>query len=77
VKELVIIEGAGVTLSGAGSISQCADGIAPYGLVVNGSLVVSGSQSIDLIGNFTQNNSFDAGSGTVTLSGTSAQQISR
>jgi hypothetical protein len=76
VKELVIIEGATVTLSGAGSISQCSDGVAPYGIVVNGSLVASGSQSIDLIGNFTQNNSFDAGSGTVVLSGTNAQQIS-
>lgn len=76
VKELVIIEGAIVTLTGVGSINQCSDGIAPYGVVVNGSLVVSGSQSIDLIGNLTQNNSFDAGSGTVTLSGTSAQRIS-
>lgn len=76
VKELVIIEGASVNLSGAGSISQCADGFAPYGIVVNGSLVVSGSQNIELIGNFTQNNSFAAGSGTVTLSGTTAQQVS-
>lgn len=76
VKELVIIEGASVNLSGAGSISQCTDGFAPYGVVVNGSLVVSGSQSIELIGNFTQNNSFDAGSGTITLSGTTAQQVS-
>lgn len=76
VKELVIIEGATVTLSASGSISQCSDGIAPYGVVVNGSLVVAGSQSIDLIGNFTQNNSFDAGSGTVSLSGANAQQIS-
>jgi hypothetical protein len=76
VKELVVIEGATVVLSGAGSISQCTDGIAPYGVVINGSLVVSGSQDIELIGNFTQNNSFDAGSGTVTLSGTNAQQIS-
>ncbi len=76
IKELVIIEGASVNLSGAGSISQCADGFAPYGVVVNGSLIVSGSQSIELIGNFTQNNSFDAGSGTVTLSGTTAQEVS-
>ena len=75
VKELVIIEDATVTLSGAGSIDQCSDGIAPYGIVVNGTLSVSGSQQISLIGNFTQNNIFNAGSGTVTLDGTNAQQL--
>jgi len=76
VKELVIIEDASVTLTGGASIDQCSDGISPYGIVVNGTLTVSGSQAITLIGNFTQNNTFVPGTGTLTFNGTGAQELS-
>ncbi|HEY9044363.1 MAG TPA: T9SS type A sorting domain-containing protein [Ohtaekwangia sp.] len=75
VKELVIIEDASVTLTGSGSLDQCSDGISPYGIVVNGMLTVSGSQFITLIGNFTQNNTFNPGTGTLIFNGSNTQQL--
>lgn len=74
-RELVILEGATVTLSGSGSLEQCATVATPFSLIVNGTLTVSGSQSIVLYGDFYQNNIFNHGSGSFSLLGSSPQSI--
>jgi hypothetical protein len=74
-KELVILEGATVTLSGGGSLDQCASGVSPYSLIVNGTLTVSSSQPINLYGDFYQNATFNPATGTVSLLASSSQLI--
>jgi hypothetical protein len=74
-RELVILEGATLTLSGSGSLEQCATVSTPFSLIVNGTLTVSGSQAIILYGDFYQNNTFSHGTGTFSLLGSSTQAI--
>lgn len=73
--ELVILEGALLEVTGTGSLDQCPSGISPYSLIVNGTLTVSGSQSITLYGDFYQNNIFNPGTGIVSLIAGSSQYI--
>lgn len=74
-RELVILEGATVTLSGSGSLEQCATVATPFSLIVNGTLTVSGSQNVILYGDFYQNNIFNNGTGSFSLLGSSPQSI--
>lgn len=74
-RELVILEGATLTLSGSGSLEQCSSVTTPFSLIVNGTVTVSGSQSIILYGDFYQNNIFNHGTGSFSLLGTSPQSI--
>lgn len=74
-RELVLLEGATLTLSGSGSLEQCFYASTPFSLIVNGELTVSGSQSIILYGDFYQNNVFNRGTGTFSLLGTAPQLI--
>jgi hypothetical protein len=74
-RELVILENATLTLSGSGSLEQCATVSTPFSLIVNGTLTVSGSQAIVLYGDFYQNNIFSHGTGTFSLLGSSPQSI--
>lgn len=73
-RELVILEGAILTLSGSGSLEQCSTVTTPFSLIINGTLTVSGSQPIVLYGDFYQNQIFNPGTGTLSLLG-SAQSI--
>lgn len=74
-RELVILEGATLTLSGSGSLAQCPTVSTPFSLIVNGTLTVSGSQSIILYGDFYQNSVFNEGTGTFSLLGSNPQSI--
>lgn len=74
-RELVILEGATLTLSGAGSLEQCATVTTPFSLIVNGTLTVSGSQAIILYGDFYQNNIFTHGTGAFSLLASTPQLI--
>lgn len=74
-RELVILEGATLTLSGSGSLEQCSSVSTPFSLIVNGTLTVSGSQAIILYGDLYQNNIFNYGTGTFSLLGSNPQLI--
>ncbi len=74
-RELVILEGATLTLSGSGSLEQCSYVNSPFALIVNGTLTVSAAQSIVVYGDFYQNNVFNHGTGSFSLLGTSTQAI--
>lgn len=74
-RELVLLEGATLTLTGSGSLQQCATAATPFSLIVNGTLTVNGAQPITLYGDFYQNNIFNPGTGTLSLLGTSPQSI--
>ena len=68
-RELVILEGATLTLSGSGSLEQCSSVTSPFSLIINGTLTISSSQAIILYGDFYQNNIFNHGTGTFSLLG--------
>jgi hypothetical protein len=74
-RELVVLEGATLTLSGSGSLEQCATATTPFSLIVNGTLTVSGAQAIILYGDFYQNNIFNHGTGTFSLLGSTPQSV--
>ncbi|MBX2895034.1 MAG: hypothetical protein KF763_06310 [Cyclobacteriaceae bacterium] len=74
-RELIVLEGATVTLSGSGQLVQCTTGVSPYALVNEGTLTVTGGQSITLYGDFQQNNVFNTGTGAVSLIAASSQSI--
>jgi hypothetical protein len=74
-RELVILEGATLTLSASGSLEQCATATTPFSLIVNGTLTVSASQGIILYGDFYQNSIFNNGTGTFSLLGSTPQSI--
>lgn len=74
-RELVILEGATLTLDGSGSLEQCASATTPFSLIVNGTLMVSASQAIILYGDFYQNNIFNNATGTFSLLGSAPQSI--
>jgi hypothetical protein len=74
-RELVILEGATLTLSASGSLEQCATATTPFSLIVNGTLTVSASQGIILYGDFYQNSIFNNGTGTFSLLGSTSQSI--
>lgn len=74
-RELVILDGATVTVSGSGSLNQCSTGTSPYSLIVNGTLTVASNQAISLYGDFYQNNIFTPASGTVSFVAASGQLL--
>lgn len=74
-RDMVIIRDATLNVSGTGSLTQCPDAESPFGLVINGSLIVTGSQPFTVRGDFTQNNVFDYGTGNLILDGSSSQYI--
>lgn len=74
-RELILLEGSTLILSGSSQLNQCATAVSPDALIVNGTLTVSGAQPITLYGDFHQNNVFTTGTGNVSFIGSMPQSI--